>query len=204
MTTNELKKACRHLSKHDPQLEIIIKKYGYCKLQPKRKYFNELVISIMSQQLSGASANAIIKKFKTHLNNKITPENVLSVPFSTLRSLGLSNAKAKYIIDLAEKVTAKVISFRGINNKTNEEIIEHLTQVKGIGTWTVHMFLMFTLGRPDVLPVGDLGIKKGVQLNYGLKKLPDEKTIQRIAKKFNWHPYESVASWYMWKSLDEK
>jgi DNA-3-methyladenine glycosylase II len=204
MITNELNKACRHLSKHDQILKPIIKKYGYCNLQPKNKYFNALIESIISQQLSGASANAIINKFKAQFNGKITPEKVLNTSIEKLRAIGLSNAKANYIIDLSDKVYSKTISFRGIKNKSNEEIIELLTQVKGIGIWTVHMFLIFTLGRLNVLPVGDLGIRKGIMLNYGLKKLPDEKTMLKIAANNKWHPYEAIASWYMWKSLDNR
>jgi DNA-3-methyladenine glycosylase II len=204
MIMNEIKKACRHLSKHDETLKPIIKKYGYCNLQPKSKYFNALIESIISQQLSGASAKSIINKFKGHFKGKITPEKLLDTPLENLRSLGLSNAKASYILDLSEKLHTKKISLRGLKNKSNEEIIELLTQVKGIGTWTAHMFLIFTLGRLNVLPTGDLGIRKGMMLNYGLKKLPDEETMQNIANKNNWHPFESVASLYMWKSLDNK
>ncbi|HEU4830722.1 MAG TPA: hypothetical protein VFS65_00950, partial [Candidatus Saccharimonadales bacterium] len=117
---------------------------------------------------------------------------------------GLSRQKASYIQDLALKVIEGTVRFNHLDVLTNDEVIAELTQIKGVGVWTVHMFLMFCMGRLDVLPVGDLGIKNGVQKLYGLKNLPDAHAVEKIARANNWHPYESVASWYIWHSLDNK
>jgi DNA-3-methyladenine glycosylase II len=108
----------------------------------------------------------------------------------------------KYVKNLSEKVLSGEITFKGLSKKSDEEIIEHLIKVKGIGVWTAHMFLIFTLGRLNVLPVGDLGIKRAAQNVYSLKKMPDERKIFKISKVNNWSPYNSIASWYLWKSLE--
>ena len=121
----------------------------------------------------------------------------------TLRSLGLSNAKAKYVKDLAEKVISKNISLNRFGKLNEEQIMTELTKVKGIGPWTVHMFLMFVLGKKDVLPIGDLGIKKAIMLNYNLKNLPTSEEVLNISRKNNWSPYNTYASMYLWKSIDE-
>ena len=106
--------------------------------------------------------------------------------------------------DLSQKVLSKEVSLTGISRKTDDEVIAELTKVKGIGVWSAHMFLMFTLGRPNILPTGDLGIRKAVMLNYQLKKMPTEQKVELVAKKNNWHPYCTIASLYMWRSLDNK
>ena len=194
--------ALKHLSKNDNTLSTLIKKIGTCNLQPRRKYFNLLVRSIVGQQLSVTAANAISKKFFNYFGEKPTPEKIIETSHEVLRSLGLSNAKARYVKDLSQKILNNEISLKNIALLTDDRIIEELTKVKGIGVWTVHMFLIFTLGRFNVLPYSDLGIRKAVMLNYGLKKLPDEKKIIRIAKENKWHPYCSIASLYLWESLD--
>jgi DNA-3-methyladenine glycosylase II len=200
----EILTGIKHLSKHDKVLSTLIKNYGICNLQPHKKYFNSLLRSIVGQQLSVTAANAISKKFFRYFDNKPKPENIIAVPHEDLRKLGLSNAKAKYVKDLSQKIINKEINLKTIGLKTNDEIIVELTKVKGIGVWTVHMFLIFTLARLDVLPYSDLGVQKGIMLNYGLKKLPDEKKIFKIAKQNNWHPYSSIVSLYLWQSLDNK
>jgi len=202
MKSNELNKALLHLSQHDNKLQALIKKHGHCNLQPKRKYFNALLDSIISQQLSVLAARSINKKLYGYFNGTINPEIILNTPHQILRSLGLSNAKVKYVKDLSEKILNKSITFRGINNKTNIQIIELLTTVKGIGIWTAHMFLIFSLVRLDILPVNDFGIRKAVMLNYGFTYLPSVQEVTDIAKINNWSPYETIASWYMWRSLE--
>ncbi|MCL4549635.1 MAG: DNA-3-methyladenine glycosylase 2 family protein [Bacteroidetes bacterium] len=202
MQNHELQTATDHLVKQDKVLSTIIKNIGIINLTPRTQYFNPLLRAIIGQQLSVHAASTIHKRFMDHFNNKPHPELILSTEDLTLRSLGLSNAKVKYVKDFSQKILSKEIRLEGLSKKSDEEIIEELTKVKGIGVWTVHMFLIFTLGRPNVLPFSDLGIRKAIMLNYGLRKLPDEKKVVRIAKKNNWHPHCSVASLYLWRSLE--
>ncbi|MBX6334814.1 DNA-3-methyladenine glycosylase 2 family protein [Candidatus Saccharibacteria bacterium] len=197
--------AARHLAEHDPVLAPIIKRAGPCTMRPHRNYYQELVESIISQQLSVKAAAAILKKFVALFGGTFpSPEQILSKDIETYRSVGLSRNKAMYIRDLAQHVIDGAVQFDHLDALSNDEIVAELTAVKGIGEWTAHMFMMFCMGRPDVLAHGDLGIRNGIQKLYGLKKLPDAATIRRIAQKNNWHPYESVACWYVWYSLDNK
>lgn len=204
MIDKEIDKALKHLSTQDPIISTIIKNYPKCNLKPKRKYFNSLVRAIIGQQLSILAADAIWNKFNNYFDKKPSPEKILETDYDTLRSLGLSNAKVKYVTDLSEKVLNKEVKLRGFTKMTDEEIIAELTKVKGIGVWTVHMFMMFNLGRLNVLATGDLGIKKAIMLNYGTETLPTEEDVTKVSGKYNWHPYNTVACWYMWASLDEK
>jgi len=202
MNSLEIENGISHLFKNDKYLAKIIEKSERCSILPKRNYYAALVRSIIQQQLSIYSAAAIHRKFLTHFSNKIIPENVLETPDELLRSLGLSNAKVKYVKDLSEKVISGEVKLSGFIGKPDGEIIEHLTRVKGIGVWTVHMFLIFAIGRLNVLPVNDLGLKRAILNVYGLRKMPDEKKIIKISKENNWDPYNSIASWYLWKSLE--
>lgn len=204
MSENTALIAARHLSKHDKVLSTIIKKYGIRNLTSHRQYFNSLLEAIIGQQLSVKAASSIRNRFMAHFANKPIPELILSSEDSLLRSFGLSNAKVKYVKDLAAKSINKEVSFRNFAKKTDDEIVAELTKIKGVGVWTSHMFLMFTLARQNVLPTGDLGIRNSVMLNYGLKKLPDEKRMIKLASDKNWHPYCSYASLYLWASLDNK
>jgi len=197
-----IKSAHQHLLKNDKVLSRIIKKNSNCNLHPKRQYFQALLTNIIGQQLSVQSASAIIARFYNHFGKNVSTSQIVNAPNETLRSLGLSNAKAKYVKRLAESIENKTISLKNIRKKTNSEIEAELTQVKGIGIWTVHMFLIFTLGRHDVLPFSDLGIKKAIMLNYGLLNMPSEVEVKELAGKMKWSPYESIASWYLWKSLE--
>jgi len=202
MQNAEIKRAIKHLSKHDNTLSTIIKNIGIINLTRHRRYFNALLDAIIGQQLSTYAADKIASRFMDLFDNNPLPEQILDTNDITLRSVGLSNAKVKYVKDLSHKITAKEIHLEKLFKMSDEEIIAELTKVKGIGVWTSHMFLIFTLGRLNVLPYSDLGIRKAVMLNYRLKKLPDEKKIRSIAKKYNWDPYCSVVSRYLWKSLD--
>lgn len=200
-----LKAAAEHLAKHDPVLRPIIQDAGLAELEPHTNYYGALVSSIVSQQLSVKAADAIQKRFLELFNGDFpTPEQILSVSVEQLRAIGFSNAKGRYVHDLAQHIIDRKITFDHIPEQTNDEIIATLTDVKGIGEWTVHMFLMFCVGRLDVLPVGDLGIKNGIRNLYGLEAAPSPGEIVKIAKQNSWHPYESVASWYVWRSLDNK
>jgi len=202
MQNHEIIKATDHLVKQDKVLSTIIKNIGIINLTPHAKYFNPLLRAIIGQQLSTYVASTIYKRFMNHFDNKPHPELILNTDDSMLRSLGLSNAKVKYVKDFSQKILSKEIRLVSLSKKADEEIIEELTKVKGIGVWTVHMFLIFTLGRLNVLPFSDLGIRKAIMINYGLKKLPDETKVIKIAKKNNWHPYCSLASLYLWRSLE--
>ena len=204
MQNNEIAKALQHLSAKDKTLLRIIKKTPKCNLPVHRKYYLSLLKAIVGQQLSVASARAINTRFLSFYEGDPKPEKILKTKDEKLRELGLSFAKIKYVKDLSKKIISKEVNFRNISKKSDNQIIEELTKVKGVGVWTVHMFLMFTLGRINVLPAGDLGIKKAIMLNYGLKKLPDEEKVKQVAEKNNWSPYNSVAAWYLWRSLEMK
>ena len=202
MQNAEIKRAIKHLSKHDNTLSTIIKNIGIINLTPHKKYFNALLDAIIGQQLSMYAADKIASRFMALFNNKPLPEQIFKAKNTSLRAVGLSNAKVKYVKDLSRKIIAKEIHLNKLSKMSDEEIILELTKVKGIGVWTSHMFLIFTLGRLNVLPYSDLGIRKAVMLNFNLKKLPNEKKIKSISKKNNWNPYCSIVSIYLWKSLN--
>lgn len=161
--------------------------------------FHSLIRSIISQQVSTKAAASILTKFKSLFKDRFpTPQEVLAKSEDELRSAGLSHSKAIYIRDLAIKFTDGTISPRKFPHMSNEEIVEHLVRVKGIGVWTAHMFLLFTLKRPDILPTLDLAIKKGFQVVYGLKKMPEHSQMEKLARP--WRKHASLASLYLWKA----
>lgn len=195
--------AIAHLRAADPALGVVIDRSPRCDLEPHTDYFRALAGSIIGQQLSVKAARSIREKFITIGAGEFpTPDEVLAASESDLRERGLSFAKIKYVKDLARHVKDKRLDLGLIAELPNEELIVELTDVKGIGEWTAHMFLIFCLGRLDVLPTGDLGIRKGMQILYELKELPDPQTMMKLAAKNGWTDYESVASWYIWRSLD--
>jgi DNA-3-methyladenine glycosylase II len=195
------KEATKFLKK-DPILAEIIKQVGDYNVKITKNRYQSLVEAIIAQQLSGSAAESILKKFKKLFKSKFPkPIEVIKTPDSKIRLTGLSKMKIMYIKDLSKKIQSKQLNMRKISTKSDEYVVEHLTDVKGIGRWTAEMFLIFSLGRLDVLPVGDLGLKKGIQLMYSLKELPNEKEIERIAE--SWKPYRTVATWYLWKSLQK-
>lgn len=204
-TPSNLQAAADHLAKQDAVLRPIIARAGLAQLQPHTNYYGALVSSIVSQQLSVKAADAIEQRFLALFDGQFpTPEQILSVSVEQLRAIGFSNAKGRYVHDLAQHIIDDRVTFDRIPHQSNEEIIAELTDVKGIGEWTVHMFLMFCVGRLDVLPVGDLGIKNGIRALYGFEDAPTPQQITELAQTNKWHPYESVASWYVWHSLDNK
>jgi len=202
MNSLEIRNGINHLNDTDPVLKEIISQTRPCGIKHRRNYYPALVQSIISQQLSIKAAESIYRKFSAHFGKQVNPEQVAATSIEELRKFGLSNAKAIYVKDLSEKILSKELSFKNISKKSNDEVIHELTKVKGIGVWTAHMFLIFTLGRLNVLPVGDLGIKNAIRKNYRLKKLPDEAKVAAICKKKKWEPYQSIASWYLWMSLE--
>jgi DNA-3-methyladenine glycosylase II len=202
MNSNQIYKGIKHIYNNDVKIARIIDVAGTFELKPHKNYYYSLLKAIVGQQLSVKAAASINKKFFLHFNNKPSAQKIYISKDQDLRNLGLSWAKVKYVKDLSLKIINKEIHFRNINNKSNEEILSELTKVKGIGIWTVHMFLIFTLGRLNVLPINDLGLKNAIKNVYGLRKLPGDKKIVRISKQNHWEPYFSIASWYLWKSLE--
>lgn len=205
MNKAEAVKAAAYLSSHDAVLAPVIARTGPCTIRPHQNYYQELVDSIISQQLSVYAARAIEQRFRELFGGEFpAAEQILTTDVETLRGLGFSYAKGRYVLDLAQHVVDGKLKFDQLDSLSNEEIITNLTAVKGIGEWTAHMFLMFCMGRTDVLPVGDLGIRNGTRKLYKLADAPTPAQITELAAKNGWHPYESVASWYIWQSLDNQ
>lgn len=200
-----LRQAATHLAEHDAMLRPVITTAGICTIEPHHEYYRELVESIVGQQLSVKAAASIRRKFLALFGGQFPePAAILEKPAEELRGAGLSAAKAAYVSDLARHVVGGTVRFDHLDALSNDEVIRELTDIKGVGEWTAHMFLIFCMGRLDVLPVGDLGIKNGVRALYGLSGMPTPQQLQEIAQQNGWHPYESVACWYVWESLDNK
>jgi DNA-3-methyladenine glycosylase II len=199
-----IKAAITHLAQQDTVLAAAIKRAGPCTIRPHKNYYQELVDSIISQQLSIKAAATIFKRFKELFGGSFpTPEQILTKEIDELRSVGLSRGKAMYVRDLARHIVDGQLKFGHLDSLSNEEVIAELTAVKGIGEWTAHMFMMFCMGRLDVLAHGDLGIKNGVRKLYGLDHQPTALEVVDIAKQNHWHPYETVACWYVWHAVDD-
>lgn len=200
-----IRAALTHLATNDAFLAELIQNHPTPTFTPHTHYYHELVSSIISQQLSVKAAHTIEGRFKDLFGGDFpSPELILEKTIEELRAVGLSRPKAGYIKDLAMKIIDGTVRFDALDTLSNQEIVDELTKVKGIGIWTVHMFLIFCMGRLNVLPVGDLGIRNGIQRLYNLDDLPDAAYIEKLAKDNAWSPYESVASWYIWQSLDNK
>lgn len=194
--------AIEHLSAADVRLAVIIKSVGGYTISAGGEPFQSLVEAIMYQQRAGSAADAIHGRFMALYRNRFpAPPRLLLTPEEKLRSVGLSGRKVEYIRDLATRVNSKQLDLNGLAAMQDKQVIEQLTTVKGIGRWTAEMFLIFCLGRPDVLPVGDLGLRKAMQKTYSLRNLPLPERMEKIAQP--WRPYRSVATWYMWKSLEK-
>jgi DNA-3-methyladenine glycosylase II len=192
--------AVRFLKK-DPKLAKIIKHVGSYDINLTKNPYKSLIEAIITQQLSGKAAESISNRFKNLFGKFPAPAEVLKMSDVRLRSTGLSSMKVEYIKDLSKRIESAELKITSLKKMSDDEVISHLTQVKGIGRWTAEMFLIFSLGRLDVLPVGDLGLKKGIQRLYSMSDLPEEEEIEELAEK--WRPYRSVATWYIWKSLNQ-
>lgn len=197
----------RHLTKVDRVLARVIRDVGPCRLRPRRDCppYQSLVQAVTHQQLNGTAAQTILKRFIALFPGAKfpPPEAVLAAPDERLRSAGLSRAKTAAIKDIARKTTTgQVPTRREAARLTDEELVARLTEIRGVGPWTVEMFLIFTLGRRDVLPVGDYGVRCGFAKAYGWKELPTAKEL--LAEGERWRPYRSIASWYLWRVLDAK
>ncbi len=197
-----MRKAVLHLSQSDPVMRAIIERVGPCRMEYGDPEFHSLAEAIIYQQLNGKAAVTIFKRFAALAGEPLTPEGILKLSEEQLRSVGLSKQKSSYLRDLASKTHEGKLDFGRLPKLSDDEVIEHLTQVKGIGVWTAHMFLMFALRRPNVLPTGDFGVRMAMKKYYKKRKLPKPAQMEKIAKA--WEPYRSVACWYLWKSLDVK
>ena len=197
-----MRKAVNHLKKCDPVLAAIIERVGPCRMEYGPPEFHSLAEAIIYQQLNGKAAVTIFKRFTDLAGDPVTPEGILKLSDEQLRGVGLSKQKSAYVKDLAAKTRAGLLDFARLLVLPDDEVITHLTQVKGVGVWTAQMFLMFTLKRPDVLPTGDYGVQAAIKKAYGKRKMPKPKDMEKIARA--WSPYRSIACWYLWRSLDIK
>jgi DNA-3-methyladenine glycosylase II len=195
-----MKQAISHLTKSDPVLSAIIKRVGDYGIEFREPNFETLVKSIVNQQLSGRVASVIFGRLAAAVGGRITPASILKLRPARMRKLGLSGQKTAYIRDLARHTRDGLVVFEDLVDLPDEEVIERLTQVKGVGVWTAHMFLMFALRRTDVLPTGDLGIRNAIRKAYHLAEMPAPAEVEAMAVR--WRPYCTVASWYLWRSLE--
>lgn len=197
--------AAAELAARDRVLKRMLRDHGVPELhrpRPRRSHFAQLARMICYQQLAGRAAAAIHGRFEALFDGEPTPEAVLALPFEKLRGAGLSNAKATSIRDLAEKVHSGLVELDRVARLPDEKVVSELVLVRGIGVWTAHMFLIFSLRRPNVLPTGDYGVQMAIRKHYKKRKLPKPKEMEKIARA--WEPYRSIACWYMWRSLDIK
>jgi DNA-3-methyladenine glycosylase II len=197
-----MRRAVNHLKNSDPVLRAIIERVGPCRMEFGPAEFCSLAEAIVYQQLNGKAAVTIWRRFAALAGEPVTPKGILRLSDEQLRAVGLSKQKSSYLKDLAAKTAAGSLDFSKLPDLPDEEVIMHLTQVKGIGVWTAHMFLIFSLRRPNVLPTGDYGVQVAVKKHYNKRKLPKPKDMEKIARA--WEPYRSIACWYMWRSLDIK
>ncbi len=205
LTPRRLKQAVAALSASDPKMAVAIERVGPCTMIPRADgtHFDHLARAIVFQQLSGGAASAIYGRFKERIGDRAeapTPAQILASGEATLRVCGLSTAKARAIVDLARHAEEGRLPLEVIDTMDDDAVIDALVAVRGVGRWTAQMFLMFRLGRPDVLPVLDLGVRRGAQRIYRMRVLPDAARLEKVAR--NWRPWASVASWYCWRVLD--
>jgi DNA-3-methyladenine glycosylase II len=217
-----MRRAVNHLKKSDPVMRAIIERIGPCRMQFGPPEFHSLAEAIVYQQLNGKAAETIFKRFAALAGAPLMPEGILKLSDEQMRGAGLSKQKSAYLKDLSAKTASGLLDFARLPELPDAEVVEHLTQVKGIGVWTAQMFLMFTLKRENVLPTGDFGVRMAIYKHYlevrhakaakksaSAKKvrkrkikLPTPEQMEKIAKK--WEPYRSVACWYLWQSLDTR
>lgn len=219
-----MRKAILHLKKCDPVMRSIIERVGPFRMGFREPTFHSLARAIVYQQLNGKAASTIFNRFAALAGDPLTPVGILKLTPEQMRAVGLSKQKSSYLLDMAERASRAELDFSKLPEMSEQQVIEHLTQVKGVGVWTAHMFLMFSLQRTDILPTGDFGIRMAMFKHYLDKaakngkrgksgkttpkprkrkiKLPSPEQMEKIAKL--WSPYRSVACWYLWRSLDVK
>jgi DNA-3-methyladenine glycosylase II len=190
-----------HLRNSDPVLRALMDRVGPFRIRLERDRFRALIRSIVSQQISGRAAASIFARLQQVVGSGgLTASNLSSFRLEQLRGAGISPQKALYLLDLAQKVLSNQVRLRDLGRRSDAEVIAELIQVKGVGVWTAQMFLIFSLGRLDVFPPEDLGIRMALRKLYGLKHLPDRTTGERIASA--WRPFATLGSWYCWRSLE--
>jgi DNA-3-methyladenine glycosylase II len=195
-----MRSAILHLQNADPVLAQIIGRVGPYRLIAREPTFETLARSITFQQLSGKAAGTIFGRLKKAAGRRFTATAFLKLTPEQLRACGLSRQKIASLTDLAERVARRKLNFRHLVELEDAQIVELLSQVRGVGVWTAQMFLIFALQRPNVMPFADLGVRNAVKIAYGLPELPKAAELAKLAEK--WHPYCSVAAWYLWRSLD--
>jgi DNA-3-methyladenine glycosylase II len=211
-----MRQAITHLKRCDPVLAAIIERVGPFRLDRRPATYEAMVRAIVFQQLAGAAARTIYQRLQNACEQAVgaqdterslyggfmvTPESVLALTEERMRACGLSRQKLSYIRDLAAKTISRDVDFAALPEMSDKDAIEHLTRVKGVGVWSAQMFLIFALGRQDVMPTADLGINMAICKAYGKRKIPKPKQILKLAEK--WKPYRSLACWYLWRSVDK-
>lgn len=197
-----MRKAINHLKKSDPVMAAVIRRVGPCRMEFGPPEFHSLAEAIVYQQLNGKAALTIFNRFAELAGKPLTPQGIMKLTDQQLRSVGLSKQKTSYLRDMAERAVRGDLDFTRLPDLSDDDVVNHLTQVKGVGVWTAQMFLMFTLKRPNVLPTGDFGIQTSIKKHYNKRKMPTPAQMEKIARP--WQPYRSVACWYLWRGLDIK
>ncbi|MBV8477345.1 MAG: DNA-3-methyladenine glycosylase 2 family protein [Acidobacteria bacterium] len=197
-----MRRAILHLKKADPVLRSIIERVGSFSMNYDEPAFHSLAEAIVYQQLHGKAAATIFKRLTGLAGEPLTPLGILNLSEQSMRAVGLSKQKLSYLRDLAAKTQAGEVDFAHLTELADTDVVKQLTRVKGIGVWTAHMFLMFSLRRLDVLPTGDLGIQMAIRKHYRKRKLPKPQQMEKLARC--WSPYRSIACWYLWRSMDIK
>jgi DNA-3-methyladenine glycosylase II len=201
LTADVVRAGVEHLHAADARLATVIERVGPCTLRPRGQIYRSLFRAVLYQQLAGSAAGAIERRVCALFGGRIPlPVEFLAAAPRQLLGAGLSRQKLSYLRDLAEAFATDKLRAQRLARLNDEEIIAAVTTVRGIGEWTAHMLLLFSLGRPDVLPVGDYGVRKGVQRLYRLRQLPERRVLERIAAP--WQPYRSIGAWYIWRSID--
>lgn len=196
-----LARAGRRLARRDPRLASVIRRVGPCGLRRRGSAYRFLVRSILYQQLAGNAARAIERRFQGAFGGRVpAPAELASAPAALLRGAGLSRQKVAAMRAVAGAFLDGTVRPRRFPAMSDEEVIASVTRIRGVGEWTAHMLLMFSLARPDVLPVGDYGVRKGARLLYDLEELPDRRALEALAEP--WRPYRSIASWYLWRATE--
>jgi len=197
----QVERACNTLRRRDPVLRALIRQHGTHRMNAERDYFQLMVATIISQQLSTKAANSIYRRLIENLGGRRPrPRNLLAASDAQLLGAGLSRSKAKYLRNVAQAFTTRRMGPKTFAPMNDDEVIARLTEIKGVGVWSAHMFLMFGLTRLDVFPIGDLGLRNAMERQYGLRRPASEKRLTAIAD--GWRPYRTVGSLYLWKSYD--